>query len=201
MLLKIKKYIEYNLKNISVLFFFILVGLVIGILLYHFLEVGTKNELVTSLKSTLDISKSEGFESINVIKNGMIANIIMVLFIYLTSITLISNILMCSINIAKGFAIGIYIPTIFEVFGIGNGIIVTILLVILPNLIYFPSFIYLCINSLDINSGIINKDYNGGSKISFCIKHIYRFILGFSVMFLCVIIEQFLSLVVIGMYN
>lgn len=200
MVLKIKEYIEDNLKIIMILFFCIIVGLVIGILIYQFLDSGVKNELTKSIKSTLDISKQNGFESINVIKNGMIANIIMVLFIYFTSITLISVPLICSINIAKGFAIGMYIPTVFQVFGIGHGILITILLVILPNLIYFPSFIYLCINSLDINRAAISSDYNG-SKLSFVIKHIYRFILGFSVMFLSVILEQFLSLAAIAIYN
>ena len=200
MLSKIKEYIEDNFKIITILFFCIIVGLVIGILFYQFLDVGVRNELTKSLKSTLDISKQNGFESINVIKNGMIANMIMVLIIYLTSITLISIPLICSINIVKGFAVGMYIPTIFGVFGVGNGILITILLVILPNLIYFPSFIYLCINSLDINSAVIANEYNGG-KLSFAIKHIYRFILGFSVMFLSVIIEQFLSLVAIYIYN
>jgi uncharacterized membrane protein SpoIIM required for sporulation len=129
----------------------------------------------------------------------MISNGILVLILYFSSITLIAPGLVCMTNIFKGFSIGLYIPTLFCVFGFGNGIIALFLLVIIPNLIYIPAFIYLSINSVSFHYELIEAKGNGGS-IKITIKEMYKLILGFSVIALSVIIEQLLSLGVIHMY-
>ena len=160
---------------------------------------GTKTEIIQTLNNTLSSTKSENFEGINVIKNGMISNGILVLILYFSSITLIAPGLVCMTNIFKGFSIGLYIPTLFYVFGFGNGIIALLLLVIIPNLIYIPAFIYLSINSVSFHYELIEAKENGGG-IKITIKEMYKLILGFSVIALSVIIEQLLSLGVIHMY-
>ncbi len=201
MLKYFKDYISENIKSIMVFLSCIVIGIVIGIFVYQFIPEGTKNELTNTLRGTLEYSKQENFEGINIIKNGMISNLILILVIYLCAITFIAPTAICITNIFKGFAIGLYIPTLFKVFGFGNGIISLILLVILPNLIYLPSFIYLSINSLKIHYKLINKDNEKNSMISIFFKEGYKFILGFSIIALSVILEQLFSIVVINMYK
>lgn len=200
MLKYITEYINDNFKSIVVILSCIIIGIIAGIFVYQFLSQGTKTELVNTLRTTLDYSKNEGFEGINVIKNGMVSNAILIIVIYLSAITLIAPSLVCIINIFKGFAIGIYIPTLFQVFGFGNGILSLLLLVVLPNIIYIPAFIYLSINSLKFHYMITDKDKQG-SKIGLIVKEGYKLILGFSVIALSVILEQFLSIGVINIYK
>lgn len=195
----IKEYINNNFKSIVLIFSCLIIGLVIGIITFNFMTSGTKTEIIQTLNNTLSSTKSENFEGINVIKNGMISNGILVLILYFSSITLIAPGLVCMTNIFKGFSIGIYIPTLFYVFGFGNGIIALLLLVIIPNLIYIPAFIYLSINSVSFHYELIEAKENGGG-IKITIKEMYKLILGFSVIALSVIIEQLLSLGVIHMY-
>lgn len=195
----IKGYVKDNFKSIIVLLTCIIIGIVVGIFLFCFMNDGTKNEIIKTLNETLSYTKNEKFQGINVIKNGMISNFILVIILYFAAITLIAPGLVCIINAFKGFAIGLYIPTLFQVFGFGNGFLVLLLLVIIPNIVYIPAFIYLSINSLNFHSHITMLT-SSGNKIGVIIKEIYKFILGFSIISLSVIMEQLLSLGVIHIY-
>lgn len=192
-----KEYISQNFKVLTILFICLIIGIVMGVAIYHILDDGVKTELINTMKSTLDLTKQENFQGINIIKNGMISNIILTLIIYLISLTLISPYLISILSITKGFAIGIYIPTLFQIFNFGNGIIAMILLIIIPNLVYIPSYVYMCTNSINFNYNLIN----GENKMSLIIKEIIKIVVGFSIMFLGVILEQFTSLGVISLYK
>ena len=192
-----KEYISQNFKVLTILFICLIIGIVMGVAIYHILDDGVKTELVNTMKSTLDLTKQESFQGINIIKNGMISNIILTLIIYLISLTLISPYLISILSITKGFAIGIYIPMLFQIFNFGNGIIAMILLIIIPNLVYIPSYVYMCTNSINFNYNLIN----GENKMSLIIKEIIKIVVGFSIMFLGVILEQFTSLGVISLYK
>lgn len=195
----IKEYVSENFKIIIVLLSCIIIGLVVGIFVYQFISEGTKVELVKTLKQTLDYSKQENFQGINVIKNGMVSNIILIIIIYFSAITLIAPGIVSSINVFKGFAIGLYIPTLFQVFGFGNGVLALFLLVIIPNIIYIPAFIYISINSLKFHYDIL--DNNCENKISLTFKEGCKLIMGFSVIALSVILEQLLCMGVISIYK
>lgn len=193
------KYIEDNFKSVKTLFFCLIVGLVVGIITYQFIDSGVRGELVNSIKSTLDISSKQGFEGINIIKNGVVSNLGICTLIYLIAITLIAPFCICILNLFKGFAIGIYIPSLFEVLGAGNGFIALLILVILPNIIYIPSFIYMCTNSINFHYTITDKS-NLGNKMAIFIKESYKIVIGLSLMIFSVLIEQFASFGIIKLY-
>lgn len=194
----IKEYVNDNFKSIVVLLFCIIIGLVVGIFIYQLTSEDIKLELTQTLTQTLEKTKKENFQGINIIKNGMISNIILIVIIYFSSITLISFGIVSGVNLFKGFAIGLYIPTLFQVFGFGNGILALFLLVIIPNIIYIPAFIYISVNCLKLNYNILDK--NISNNISLIFKEGCKLIMGFSVIALSVIIEQFLCLGVINIY-
>lgn len=198
MLNYIKEYVNDNFKSIVVLLFCIIIGLVVGIFIYQLTSEDIKLELTQTLTQTLEKTKKENFQGINIIKNGMISNIILIVIIYFSSITLISFGIVSGVNLFKGFAIGLYIPTLFQVFGFGNGILALFLLVIIPNIIYIPAFIYISVNCLKLNYNILDK--NISNNISLIFKEGCKLIMGFSVIALSVIIEQFLCLGVINIY-
>lgn len=198
MLNYIKEYVNDNFKSIVVLLFCIIIGLVVGIFIYQLTSEDIKLELTKTLTQTLEKTKKENFQGINIIKNGMISNIILIAIIYFSSITLIAFGIVSGVNLFKGFAIGLYIPTLFQVFGFGNGILALFLLVIVPNIIYIPAFVYISVNSLKLNYNILDKSNN--KNISLIFKECGKLIMGFSVIALSVIIEQFLCLGVINIY-
>lgn len=194
---KIIEYINRNIKSIAIITLFIVLGIVIGIFLYQFVSSAIRNDLIQTMKNTLELTKNENFQGINIIKNGMLSNMLLVMVIYLLSLTLLSPYLISLISFLKGLSIGIYIPTLFNIFGMSKGILAMFLLIIIPNLVYIPSYIFLSTNSIKFHYSLISEE----SKIMVFIKEIIRIILGFSIMFLGVIIEQFASGFVINLYG
>ncbi|MDD3303916.1 MAG: stage II sporulation protein M [Clostridia bacterium] len=194
----LRNYIEENFKVLSVIFFCLIIGLVVGIILYNMIDASVEEEILKSMRQTLELTKQENFTGINVIKNGMIANIVLVTVIYLVSLSLIAPYVMSILSISKGLAIGIYIPTLFSIFGPGKGLVALLLLVILPNLLYIPAYLYTSANSLKFNHEIIARE---SSKMSLVAKESIRVLIGFSIMFLSIVVEQLTTLGVISLYG
>ena len=132
------KYTKENYKTIKTLVFCLVIGMIMGIIVFNIIDNSIKNELIHNVKTTLDIAKNKNFEGINIIKNGII-----------------SNALICFFNLLKGISIGIYISTLFSIFGTGNGLLALILIVLLPNLIYIPSYIYVCTNAINFHYSVL----------------------------------------------
>lgn len=190
-------YIKENLKVLSVFIICILIGVISGIIVYVFSVNGTKEELKSVIVNTLEISKQDNFEGINVIKNGITTNLILIFLLYFSTITLISPFIISVLNFIKGFSIGIYIPIIFAIFGISKGMLVIILLILIPNIFYIPAYVFLSTNALNLHFNIINKN---GSKVSILIKQIIYIIAAFSFILLSVILEQIFSTNIINIY-
>ena len=194
----ILNYIESNFKMIYVLLICLIVGVIIGIITFNFIDDGVKKELTDTFIKTLDITKKADFQGINVIKNGVISNTLL-LFLYFCALTIVCPILIFIIDFIKGFAIGMYIPTIFCVFGFGNGLLVLLLLVILPNLIYVPALIYSFCSSLNFNYNILNSKEK--SFLQIFLKEIINLVFIISIILLSVVVEQLLSTFVISIYQ
>ena len=189
-------YISKNSKVIKIILMCLLIGLVIGLTVTYFLNQEVKNELTNSIKSTLDLSKDKGFESINILKNGIMTNLLVILIIYFLSITLIAPICICIISLIKGFSIGLYIPTLFLVFGFGKGILVLLLLVILPNIIFIPSYVYMCVNAINFHYKLLEEK----NKLTIIFKESYNLVIVLSLIILSILIEQLASFGVISLY-
>lgn len=195
----LKKYIEENYKVLKILCLCFCIGLIVGIVLFMFLDNGIKNELVGTMKNTLDLSKADNFENINIIKNGMISNAIIIGVIYFCAITLFAPMLICITNFFKSFSIGVYIPVIFSIFGVSKGLIVTLLIVIIPNLLYIPAFIFSSTNAINFHYFLFeNKD---SSFMLGIVREITYILISFSIIILSVVLEQLLTLNVINMYS
>lgn len=194
----LRNYIEENFKVLSIIFFCLIIGLVIGVIMYNMIDSTLREEIINSMKQTLELTKQENFTGINVIKNGMVANAVLVMVIYLISLSLIAPYLISILSISKGLAIGVYVPTLFQIFGPSKGLVALLLLVVLPNLIYIPAYMYISTNSLKFNYSIVSKE---SSKTSLVTKESIKLLIGFSIMFLSIVVEQLTTLGVISLYG
>lgn len=195
----LKKYIEENYKILKIISICFIIGLVVGILVYAFINDGIKNEYIKTLKNTLDLSKDSGFENVNIIKNGMISNGILLFIIYFCSITIIAPMLICMTTFFKSFSIGIYIPVIFNVFGVSKGFLVTLLLVIIPNILYIPAYIFSTTNAIKFHYFLFEKKDTG--VIFGLLKELIYVFISFSIIILSIVLEQLVTLNVVDIYN
>ena len=78
-------YLRENSKILKAITTFIIIGIIVGIVIYFILPSQVKKEMIELCKSTLDISKQGNFNKINIILNGCISGFITLFLIYLTS--------------------------------------------------------------------------------------------------------------------
>lgn len=196
-----KKYlINYfieNKKGLKVLLMFMLLGIIIGIFIYQIISIDIKNEIIDSCKSTLNLSKENNYNKINIIMNGCITNIILLIVIYLSSLMIIGPPLTSFIGTLKGVGISFYACTLISVFGIKEGIISILCLIIVTNIIYIPILVYTLMNAINFHYIITNKTV----ALSSLIREIYNVIISISIMFLSVIVEQIMCNVVINIWK
>lgn len=192
----LEKYISENIKIIKILVVSIIIGFILGMILVHFFSNELRGEFTNTIKETLDVAKSGNYENINIIKNGIMSNTLVIALIYLAAITLIAPICITFINFLKGLTVGMYVSSLFCVFGFGKGILANFLIVILPNIIYFPAFIYISTNAIKFYYEITESK----NKLSLIIKETYKLIISISLIILAVLIEQLSSFGVINLY-
>ncbi len=195
---KIFEYINEYQKIIKVILICIILGILTGNIIFGLLNDGLKNEFVSGFKNTLELVKNSGFQDVNMIKNGIISNAILIFIIYFCSITLLAPVLIGSIAFFKSCAIGLYFPIIFSIFGFSKGILVTLLLLILPNLIYLPSFIFLNVNAIHFHYELFENDDR--ARIMIVLKEIVKIGIAFSFVILSVVLEQILTNIVLNIY-
>lgn len=192
----LKEYIYENLKSIIIILSFIIIGLVVGIISFNISNQEIKTEIILSVKNTLDIAKNENFEGINILFNSIGINIFVISIIYFSAVTLIPKLFINLVSFFKGISLGLYIPILFNIFGIGNGILSLILLIILPNIIYIAAYIYMCNNSILFHNKVVEQ----GIKLSIICVEIFKIVITLALFIGSVILEQIGIFVVINNY-
>lgn len=192
----IQKYVAENISIISKILLFYVSGVILGIILFVFTDI--KAEYIDIVKNILEQTKQENFQSINVIANGLKNNLFFIGIIYSSIITIISPLIIMTIIVLKAIVTGIYVCTLFSIFGILKGLGVIILNVLLPLLLSLTGFIIISTNAINIF-----KDINLGNKIGIkeSIKQGYWFIISFSLISFSIVVEQLTSGLVISIYS
>lgn len=192
-------YINENIRSIVIFSALILIGILVGIISLNLLSQTNKVEMINSVKGTLDLSKQADFNGINVLKNGLTLNLFIISIIVLAVFTLIAPIIICIIYVLKGFSLGLYIAIIYSIFGFLNGSLVLLLAVIIPNIIYLPSLIYIGVNAINFHYEI-NPEKNVSYTKSI-VKHSYQLLISIAIIIVSIVIEQSLSPVIFSIYS
>ncbi|MBO5477111.1 MAG: hypothetical protein J6A15_05100 [Clostridia bacterium] len=192
----VQKYLSENIAIISKILLVYTLGVIIGIVLFIFTDI--KGEYIDIVRNILEQTKQENFESINVIANGLKNNLFFIGLIYSSIITIISPLIICAIMIIKAIVTGIYLCTIFSIFGILKGIGAVAVNVILPLILSLIGYVIICTNAINLFS-----DINSGNKITLkdVIKQLYWLVISFSLISFSLVIEQLTSSLVISMFS
>lgn len=195
-----KEYFEINKSDILIVIGLLLLGIIIGIGVYIFSSDTIKEVAIASITNVFDISKSDTYIKTNIIVNGIKSNILLILVLGTLAITLFGRFGIYFIMILKGAAICIYTILLFNVFGPLWGIITTLLLVVLVNIIYLPALIYLVVGFLEVNFSIFKTRINN-VNISLISRMLLVVFISFVIIFSSIIVEQIASGIVLNIYN
>lgn len=195
----IKEYMAINKREILIVVGLLLLGIVIGIGVYVFSSIEIKQLAIESIKKVLDISKEDTYIKTNIIKNGIKTNLLTICLLAMLSVMLFGKYVIYGLTILKGASISLYTIVIFNIFGPLWGIVVTLLLVMLVNILYIPAFIYLIVTFLELNFNIFKTKLNINGYSTY--KLLLAVFICSILMFSSVIVEQIASNVVLNIYN
>lgn len=190
-----------NNKYEVILFgFIILTGIIIGITTFLVADNDTRRIATEAVTGVLDLSAKEEFIKVDIIFNGIKSNLIFITILFIFSMTLFGKWGIYISVLIKGIALGIYTSVLFNVFGLGYGLLVNILLVILVNAIYIPGLIYICVSLYNLNFDIFKM--RSSSNLSGAIaRTILEVFMGFILIFSSIIVEQIMSTITLDIYT
>lgn len=192
----VKEYIFHNKKIVIGLLICILIGVISGFIIYNFSTKEVKDILISQMTESIELSKNEEFIKKDIIYNGIKNNICLIFFMFVFSIMLYGTILIYLMYIFKGIAIGVYIGTLFGIFGLWWGLLVILILVVLVNIVYLPAIVFIGITFINYNLNVLEyrKDVKRIDSIS---KVLLKTLFGLMIIFSSIIIEQLMSNLVI----
>lgn len=196
----LKEYIIQNRKIVTALFMCIIIGIFAGIVIYNFSGKEVKDILTSQLTEAIKVTDNGEFIKTEVIYNGVRNNIGYVFFMFVFSIMLYGTIFIYLLYVIKGLSIGIYIGTIFGIFGFFWGALVMLLMVVLINIVYLPALSFIGVTLVNYNLDIMEYRREA-KKVTTFSKVIVKVLFGLMIIFSSIIIEQLMSNIVIKIAN
>jgi len=189
----ILKYLRENLDKILKFIIVVAIGIIIGVFISSMNEIYAQN-----IKNTFELSKKSNFENVNIVVNGLKNNALMLIIFSFSIITIICSYILYFSMFFKGLSIGIYISSIFKIFGLSKGIIVFSLDVLIPQIFCLSAYVMIASVILNIYTSLKNDNdiysKEKGSYIIICIISI-------SFLALSIVFEQLVSSLCLGIYS
>lgn len=144
---------------VTILFF-------IGLITAVFFVNNAKDTQVEEINTYLNelVNKIKTYENIDLFylfKQSLISNCITILLLWLGASTIIGIPVVYGTIVIKGFAIGYTISSIITCFGLGNGIIISLAIMLLHNIIVIPIIFGTSVSGVKLYQSIMkNKDRN-----------------------------------------
>lgn len=107
------------------------------------------NNLISNLKKLRDVNYIELFF------DSMKLNVLIIIYVFISSLIVIGKPILYSFIIGKGFILGYTISSIINTLGISNGLITSISGLLIHHIIFIPTFFALCIRGIGVYSNII----------------------------------------------
>ena len=192
----IQKYIRENMSIILKILVIYLIGIAIGILLFVFTDI--KKEYVDIVSGVFEGVKSEDFEGINIIANGIKNNIVYIGILYFSLITIIAPLIICFFVFLKAIVTGIYLCTLYSVFGVFNGILVSLISVIIPNIFSLIGYVIICTNIINLFKLISQGEK---ADIKQLLKHFYFLLISVSLISFSIVLEQLMTGISLKIYT
>ena len=142
---------------ISILFF---IGLIVGVLLVNNMN-DTKIEEINNYFNNIvnDIKKYENIDFGSLLKESITSNFIIIILLWFGASTIIGIPIVYGSIVLKGFSIGYTISCIIACFGVGKGILISLSIILLHNIIFIPAILGAGVSGVKLYQSIMkNKE-------------------------------------------
>lgn len=144
---------------ISILFF---IGLIVGVFFVNNMKDTKIEEIDNYFNNMVNNIKSYGnIDFGSLFKESVSSNLIMSLILWFGASTIVGIPIVYGAIMFKGFSIGYTISCIIACFGIGKGILISLSVMLLHNIIFIPAMFGVSVSGVNLYKSIMkNKDRN-----------------------------------------
>ena len=148
---------------VSILFF---IGLIIGVLFVNNMN-DTKMQEVNSYFSNMvnNIKSYENIDFVSLLKQSVSSNFIIIILLWFGASTIIGIPIVYGTILLKGFSIGYTISSVITCFGVGKGILVSLSIMLLHNIIFIPAILGAGVSGVKLYQSIMKNKERDNIKL------------------------------------
>jgi len=162
----IEEFIKNNLREYIIISLIFVIGIFLGVMFVNNLQEQQKHEIISYVNTYKEsFSQSEASNNIILLQNNIRDNIILTLIIWFIGSTIIGIPIVFGIIAFRGFCLGYTISTITMIFGVGKGIVFTLISIIMQNIIFIPAIISLGVSAFKVYKSIYSDKRRENIKL------------------------------------
>ncbi|MCX7904747.1 MAG: stage II sporulation protein M [Caloramator sp.] len=170
-------------------------GIVLGALSAKGINFTEKQQLVMYLNNFFQVVYKENTNSFIIFFKLLKNNLIMVLLVWILSLTYVGIIFSNLVSLFKGFIIGFNVAFILQAFGM-KGFLFILLSFLPQNLFYIPAYLFICSFSFAYSLNLIKKN-NSFRNQNDVIAYSFNILALFFIIFIGNILESFVIMKII----
>lgn len=186
-------HIKNNKKEYILVTLIFIIGIFLGVMFINNIQETQISEISTYINDFINKLKNiEHLDSMSILKNTVIENIILATLIWFFGTTVIGIPIVFGIILYRGFCLGYTISTIISVMGIGKGILFIFMSIVMQNIIFIPALIAIAVSGFKLYKSIVKNRNKENIKIEILRHTIFSSIM---LLLLCIsaLIETYFS--------
>lgn len=187
----IQEHLEKYGKSYLLLFIFIVIGVIIGIFGLNNASQSSKEQIISYLNNKVVGIEKGNISYIILLKNSIWKKIQFFIFLVFLCLSILGKYGAISLVIFKGFTIGYSVASSIMTFGVGKGILMSLSLTVLTEIMLIPTIFYSIITSLQMFNDCSYQNYE--SKRQLILKYIVKLLCIIIIIFLISLIETFIN--------
>ena len=187
----IQEHLEKYGKSYLILFFFIVIGVIIGIFGLNNSSQSSKEQIIAYLNNKVVGIEKGNISYLILLKNSIWKKIQFFIFLVFLCLSILGKYGAISLVIFKGFTIGYSVASSIMTFGVGKGILMSLSLTLLTEIMLIPTIFYTIITSLQMFNDCSYQNYE--SKRQLILKYIVKLLCIIIMIFLISLIETFIN--------
>ena len=187
----IQEHLEKYGKSYLLLFIFIVIGVIIGIFGLNNSSQSSKEQIISYLNNKVVGIEKGNISYLILLKNSIWKKIQFFIFLVFLCLSILGKYGAISLVIFKGFTIGYSVASSVMTFGVGKGILMSLSLTLLTEIMLIPTIFYTIITSLQMFNDCSYQNYE--SKRQLILKYIVKLVCIIIIIFLISLIETFIN--------
>ena len=187
----IQEHLEKYGKSYLLLFIFIVIGVIIGIFGLNNSSQSSKEQIISYLNNKVVGIEKGNISYLILLKNSIWKKIQFFIFLVFLCLSILGKYGAISLVIFKGFTIGYSVASSIMTFGVGKGILMSLSLTLLTEIMLIPTIFYTIITSLQMFNDCSYQNYE--SKRQLILKYVVKLLCIIIIIFLISLIETFIN--------